>query len=87
MIDQPITPNANHADVTALKGFSIKEAAGTPAAATVTLRKATISGDILAEIELAADSSPMISFGDSLASPGGVYVQVVTGTISGVLWY
>lgn len=84
---QTITANANHAGVTRLAGWSIKEAAGSPAVATVRLRDGAVGGQILFDIELAANESSNIMFPRSLRTEAGVYVEQVAGTISGTLWF
>lgn len=84
---QSISSNANHANVQRLVGWSIKEAAGSPSVATVTLRNGAVGAQILFEIELAADEATNIVFPRSIRTEDGVYVEVVTGTVSGVLFY
>jgi hypothetical protein len=83
-----ITANTNHTAVNKLAGFSIREAAGIAAVATVRLRKAAVSGIILEQIELAANGSLSISYGlgNYKEASGGVYVEVVAGTIEGTLF-
>lgn len=83
---QTITGGANHSGVTRFAGFSIREAAGTPAAATVNFRSATVGGQILATVELAANESAMVFFPGPIVASGGVYVEQAAGTISGVLY-
>ena len=81
-----ITANSNHATVDRLHGFSIRESAGAAASAEVNLRKATAGGQILYVLELAANESATLMLPEAVSAEGGVYVQVVSGTISGVLW-
>ncbi len=82
-----ITVDTNHAAAENFVGFSIHESDGTPAVAAVTLRKAAVDGQILAHIELAANESATLVFPRILSAEDGVYVQVVDGTISGVLYH
>lgn len=87
-----ITLDSNHTDVNLLGGFSIKESDGTPAVATVNLRKGVENedntGDLLMTIELAANESTLVEFVWPI--PGdptyGVFVEDVAGTTSGVLF-
>ncbi len=81
-----ITANANHGGVTRLSGFSIRESAAVAAVAAVNLRHANSTGQILAVLELAADQSATLLSPAVIHAPNGVYVQVVTGTVSGVLY-
>ena len=81
-----ITGDTNHADVTRFAGFAIRESDGTPAVGAVNFRLGSVSGQIVWPVELAANESAGIFFGGMIASPDGVYVEVVSGTISGVLF-
>lgn len=82
-----VTAAANHATAARLAGWSIREAAGTPAAATVRLRKAAVGGDIVAVIRLAASGAETVVFSDDfLSCEGGCFVEVVAGTVEGVLY-
>lgn len=79
-----ITPNSNHSSVERLGGFSFYEDAG--AAALIILRKATVGGQIIATIPLAADEGVTYEFAEGVNAEGGVYVQESTGSITGVLY-
>lgn len=79
-----ITPGSNHSDVTRFSGFSIYEDAST--AALIIFRKASVSGQILAMVPLAADEGATIQFDIPLSAEGGVYVQESSGSITGVLY-
>lgn len=81
-----ITADTNHATVRNWNGFSIREAAGTPAQATVRFRDGAVGGDILGVLELAGDESASMTLTDDLKAPSGIYVEVVSGTIEGVLY-
>ncbi len=86
--DTPITGSANHATAVAFKGFSIRENAGTPAVATVEFRRGPlVGGDLLVTHELSADGSGTIVFGAYHDTPDGVYVNILTGSIEGTLYY
>ena len=84
---QAITPDSNHSAVEKLKGFSIQEDAG--AAASVILKKAASGGDAIWYLNLAADETASIVFGEDeyLSAEGGVYVDEVSGSVTGVLFY
>lgn len=83
----PVTADANHVSASRLAGWSFRESAGTPAAATVRLRKAAVDGDIVAVIELAANGAATAVFADDEVScEGGCYVEAVSGTVEGVLY-
>lgn len=83
-----VVADSNHTDVHRLGGFSVREAAGTAAAATVRLRRETVAGQILAVLELAADESATLILPEEehIATGAGVYVEVVAGTVEGVLY-
>jgi len=81
-----LTGDANHTDVVHYGGFSVRESAGTPAVAAVNFRHGSVSGQIVGVLELAANESADRSLPGIIQTPAGVYVQVVTGEISGVLY-
>lgn len=81
-----ITANSNHTAVTRLGGYSIRESAATAAAAAVNLRRGTVAGQIIAVIELAANGSVTDMWPGLVGATGGVYVEVVAGTVEGVLF-
>ena len=83
-----MTANANHPTMDRFSGFTIREAAAIAAVATVRLRHAVVGGLILEQIELVANGSLSISYGTGnwKQSSGGVYVEVVGGTIEGTLF-
>jgi hypothetical protein len=68
-----------------LAGWSIREAAGTPAAALVRLRDGTVSGQILAEIALAASGEDTKTNVEVNYAPDA-FVKVVSGTVEGVVY-
>ena len=57
----------------------------TVAAAVINLRNGSVSGDIVAQIQLAVATSASQAYSDprGLAFPNGLYVQIVSGTIVG----
>ena len=80
-----ITPDSNHSAVTRLMGWSIIETGS--AAATVNLRKKTAVGQLLFPIILAADGAAAMVFPQSfLTAEDGVWVEVASGSVSGVLF-
>lgn len=85
-----ITADSDHAGVRTFAGFSVREAAVTAAAATVRFRQTDgaggATGQILAELELAADASETVTFDIPVSAPDGVHVEVVAGTVEGVLY-
>jgi len=83
-----ITGGANHPGVTRLAGFTIRESAGTAAVATVKLRKETAGGLTLEMIELVANGSLTVTYGQGnwKEASGGVWVEVVAGTVEGTLF-
>lgn len=87
MKTKDITLAAAHAEVTMLKGWSVT---GGAAAAHVRLRKGGLITDpIVAEVVVGANESETIVFGhgSAIPCPGGVFVEDVTGTMEGVLYW
>lgn len=80
-----ITAGTNH-DVSRFGGWSVREAAATAAAATVRFRDTSVAGQILAVLELAADGSDTTVLDPAVVPDGGVYVEVVAGTVEGVVY-
>lgn len=71
----------------ALKGWSIKENAGSPAAASITLRDGSETGDILGHIVLAASGVSNFHIDDGIQFSGaGVYVDWIAGSVTGVVY-
>lgn len=69
-----------------MKGLSIKEAAGTPAAARANVRDGN-GGPILASINLVASESVNLWYGDNgIRVNTGIYLQVLAGTVEGVIY-
>ena len=84
MIPTTVTPDSNHSGVDRLLGFCINEDSG--AVAQFRLRKASASGQIIVDLYLTANGNAMIFFPKAVSSEGGVYVQEVSGSVSGVLY-
>lgn len=80
-----VTSNANHADVERLTGWSFRESDASPAVATVRLRNNAVGGQVIAYIELPANGSQTVSLKHPV-QVAGVYVEVVAGTVEGVLY-
>lgn len=80
-----VTANMNDTNVTRFAGFSVRESDGTPAVAAANFRHGSVSGQILAVLELAANESATIAL-PMADTPDGVYFEVVAGTISGVAY-
>ena len=85
-IPQDLTADSNHAAVTRYGGFSIRESDGTPAVAAVNFRAGAVGGQIIGVLELAANESASFGLPGMVSTPDGVYVEVVAGTVSGVLF-
>lgn len=79
-----ITPGSNHSGVTRLGGFSMYE--DSTATAVIALRKGSVSGQVIAYIPLTAGQGATLQFDVPISSEGGVYVQEVSGSITGVLY-
>ncbi len=81
-----MTNDANHADIESLRGFNIWETAA--ATAVVELRVASVTGTVIKRIQLKSDQMVLIALGkDYWEFPGGCYVKLVSGTVSGTLDY
>ncbi len=71
-----------------MQGFSIREAAGSAADAAVNFRKVNGSGQIIGVLELAAnESATLVLSKRKINAEGGVFVEVISGTVVGVLYY
>lgn len=81
-----IVAGTNHASVNRFGGWSVRESAATAAAATVRFREASSTGQILAVVELPADGSDTRVLDPAVWPAGGVYVEVVAGTVEGVIY-
>ena len=70
-----------------LYGYSVRESAGSAAAATVFLRNGDANTDpILAVIELAANGSETVWLGDGVVANDGIWVDR-TGSAEGAIYY
>ncbi len=78
-----ITPDSNHSGLTTLEFVSIYEDAG--ATAKVNFRKAGASGTIVFTLVFAANECINIEFFRPRTFEGGVYVEEVSGSITGVM--
>ncbi len=71
-----------------LHGWSIREDAGTPAAAEVEIHNGVdATGAVLGAITLAASGSQTVFSVQGIACPGGIYLSRVTGTTVVVVYY
>lgn len=68
-----------------LRGYSLKEAAGTPAAARCNIRDGN-GGPILASINFAASGSATQWFDGGIRVNNQLYLQVLAGTVEGVIY-
>lgn len=67
-----------------LYGWSVHESSGTPAVASFLIRDGSVTGNIVAAVELAADGDDTVWFGDrGVRVPGGIFVDRVAGTVEG----
>lgn len=75
--------------VAKLYGWSVREAAGSPAVATVIVHAGTdASGPAIGEIELAANGASTEWFGpQGVQMRDGIFVEVVAGTVEGVVFH
>lgn len=81
-----ITAGSNHPGVVNLRGWSLRATAS----AVVNLRAETDSGQILATlgVDNTTPAGPLtIVLPEPLPAEGGTYVEVVSGTIVGVLYH
>jgi len=83
---QQVTADSVHTQER-IYGFNFVETAG--AAAVVKLRAGSASGDVINYLNLASGQSGTIFFPENVyvSALGGVYVEVVSGTVAGVLYY
>jgi len=86
LIANDLTGDSNHDTLTRFGGFSVRESDGTPAVAAANFRHGGVGGQILAVLELAANESASFALPGMQSTPDGVYVEVVSGTISGVIY-
>jgi hypothetical protein len=68
-------------------GFSLRENAGTPAAAVVRIREGGATGTILDTISFAASGSWRECYDDGLACNGDLYFELVSGSVEGSVRY
>lgn len=72
---------------TILYGWSIRENAGTPAAAEALLRSGSAVGPIVGVIDLAANGSTTVWFGpQGLRVPDGIFVDAIAGSLEGAIY-
>jgi|ERR1044072_3123782 len=70
-----------------IKGMTIREVAGTPAAARINIRDGSVSGPILLAINLVASESVRDWFApDGIRVNTGIYLQVLAGTVEGAIY-
>lgn len=71
-----------------LMGFALREAAGTPAAATMVLRDGTsTAGDMIAPVNFTASQSAREWYGpQGIPFNSGIFWDAGTGTVEGVLY-
>lgn len=80
---QPITASTD-TTFEDLAGWNFTETAG--AVARVLIRKDTITGDIVADIKLAAGQSVGTEYPDPIHVESGVYVEVNAGAVRGAIY-
>lgn len=70
-----------------LYGWSVGESDAAPAVASFLIRNGTVSGDIVAVVELAANGESTEWFGDEgIRVPDGIFIDRVAGTIQGSIF-
>lgn len=72
-------------EVKRISGFHVAEDAATPAPNTVLLRNGSSTGDIIVQIELAADESKHFAANRALLFPSGLFVEVTGGLVQGLI--
>lgn len=78
-----ITSDANHDVAQNLVGWSIRA----DTAAVINLRIEVVGGAIIVPLGLATGISDTRVFSNPISFPAGTYVEVVSGTITGTLFY
>lgn len=81
-----LAAGTNHAPITRLAGWSVRETAGTPAQAKLRLRHGSSTGQILATVRLAQETSETVELNREIRTPSGVYLEIVTGTVEAVAY-
>lgn len=79
------TANQNHPNVTQFRGISVRETTNATGA-VVEFHEGTVGGALLATVGLSAGESVTATFDDRVLASSGVYVEVVSGTVTGVLY-
>ncbi len=88
MKTQTVTVDTNHATVQRLFGFLFADDTG--AVASVNLRAGSVSGQIVVgPIEIASGGHKMEVLSKAVfwEFPGGCFVEEVSGSVEGVLWF
>ncbi|GII88271.1 hypothetical protein Ssi03_62610 [Sphaerisporangium siamense] len=76
--DQPVS-----ATPAIYRGFTVRETAGATAVVRIFDHASAASGTVLEEITLAANGSARELYGAGLLTTNGIYVQIVSGAVSG----
>ncbi len=84
VIAVPLVPDANHVQVEAFQGFTIKEDAS--AVATLEFRLVIAGGVVVWYLNMLADETVSIMFPEPILSTGGIYVNEATGSVTGTLF-
>lgn len=84
LVAHTITPDSNHTAVENFAGFNLRE--DNSAAATINFREVDGSGQVLLTVNLAADESVAFVSPENIQVEGGVYVEEVAGSVTGVLY-
>jgi hypothetical protein len=69
-----------------LYGWSVGESDGTPAVASFLIRDGSVSGPIVAVVELAANGSSTEWFEGGVRVPNGIFIDIVGGTVQGAIY-
>lgn len=80
-----VSPHAN----LRLTGFSVRESASTPAVATFRLvnGETVQAPQVVLPVELGANESTSDWFGDGIACPAGITIDIIAGTVDLIIYY
>lgn len=68
-------------------GFAVREIASSAAVAVFNIRSGSASGPIIDTCEVPANGSDWHFFDDGIQSPTGIYFDIVSGELAGVVYW